>query len=379
MDFTRQILIPASFMIVVDDLGKMDMPLEHGDGRRHCVADYEAIIEMGKRLGMRIKCGFILKEWDRKNLLKKVRGASRYGPLWDNSSRLEPSIDEMCRVINDGRDHIEISLHGLSHYLWSEDGVKLGPEFYQRDGDRLKMTSPDMVREHLDAFYEILDQNNLKGDIKSFIPPCFSYTYSPGKDHLSAILKEYGILYISTIFKSMDCTLDEKPIDVGVENGIINVDRTPGFIRWFAVDAKTPKEFKKSYFGLHFANILHQDPRRNGEVIDRWVEYFEMYKNRFDVLPAKNNDEASNQALYRRFTTIKQQDGDVILDFSQVDNSGALGLGSEFRLSVLKGLGVKADDTLSLVKEDGGDNFVRYKVIRRMPHGKISRIHCTYE
>ena len=98
----ERIFIPYGFLIVVDDVGwwcgydqrYKNGPTRSGIERYHCIEDYKAIIEIGKSLNMRIKCGFVAGEWDRNNILAKVPNSNKHGSDWDNASRLHPQIEE---------------------------------------------------------------------------------------------------------------------------------------------------------------------------------------------------------------------------------------------------------------------------------------------
>ena len=370
------VCIPHSFLVVVDDVGwwcgddhmYKNGPSRSGIGRRHCAEDYLALIELGRRLNMRIKCGFVVGEWDRTNLLAKVRNSNKHGSDWDNASRLDPSIDKVRDIINSGQDYIEFALHGLVHMYWNDDGIMERAEFFQANVDDTgiyRMTPPDIIREHLDSYFEILYQNEFPTDIKSFVPPCFNYTYSPDDDKLSTILAEYGIKYISTPFRSMQYTTAEKPVDVGVENGIITVDRTSDLTAWYAVGADTPNVVKKSYYGMHWPNFLSQDPERNMEVVDRWVEYFSQYKNNFDILPARDNAMGSTQALYKRFTGVAIENQSMSLDFKEVDSQGVRDLDLTFYINVKNGFVPQSDNSLEISKYEEKEEFTTYKVTRR--------------
>ncbi len=367
--------IPYSFLVVVDDVGwwcgdnhmHKNGPSRSGIGRRHCAKDYLALIELGRRLNMRIKCGFVVGEWDRTNILAKVRNSNKHGLDWDNASRLDPSIDEVRDIINSGQDYMELALHGLVHMYWNDDGIMQMAEFFQRNKETgiNNMTPPDIIREHLDAYFEILHQNEFPVDVKSFIPPCFIYTFSPDDDKLSTILAEYGIKYISTPFGSMQYTTEEKPVDVGVENGIITVDRTSDLTAWYEVGSETPNVIKKSYYGMHWPNFLSLDPEKNMEVVDRWVEYFSQYKKNFDILPARDNAMGSTQALYKRFTGVAIQNHSMLLDFKDVDNQGVKDLDLIFYINVRNEFIPQADSSLEISLYEPKDKFTTYKVMRR--------------
>jgi hypothetical protein len=378
-----RICIPHSFLIVVDDVGwwcgydhrYKNGPSRSGIERYHCLEDYKAIIELGKSLNMRIKCGFVAGEWDRKNILAGVRNSNKHGSHWDNASRLHPDIDEAAHLINANNQYIELAMHGTMHMYWDDEGKMVPAEFYQRDEKGVyRMTPPSIVREHMDAFFEILVHNNLTTDILSFIPPCFIYTYSKDEDHLSHILAEYGIKFVSTPFASMQYTSSEKPVLAGVENGIITVDRTGDLTRWYELDAQTPEIVKKSYYGMHWPNFLNKDPEKNMETVNRWVKYFKGYIGRFDILPARNNMEGSSQALYKRFVDFKVLEDRVLFDFTELDAQGAAALTDYFHINAKNDLTLFADSSVSLKTERIYKDYTTYKLTRKKPYSKRSVI-----
>lgn len=338
----KLVCIPHSFMIVVDDVGwwcgndqmYKNGPSRSGIERRHTIEDYKAIVELGRALNMRIKCGFVAGEWDRTNIVAKVRNSNKHGKDWDNASRLDPSIDDVRDLINGSDKYIELALHGLMHMYWDDDGKMKFAEFFQQNAekDELVMTPHDVIREHLDAYFEIMHQNGFTTKIESFIPPCFRYRYSKG-DGLSKILSEYGIKYNSTPFFSMEYE-GEKPVLACVENGIITVDRSRDLIRWYSVDAKTPDIIKTSYFGMHWPNLLNQDPKKNMETVERWIEYFKQYQENFEIFAAPDNKTASSQALYKRYIQEDFTDMRLTLDFDQVYSKEAAGLNPELYINV---------------------------------------------
>ncbi|MDW7658088.1 MAG: hypothetical protein SCM11_13045 [Bacillota bacterium] len=370
--------IPHSFLIVIDDVGwwcGKDQRYKNGpsrsglEQRRHVIEDYQAIVALGKSLNMRIKCGFVIGEWDRTNLLAGVRNSNKYGTQWDQASRLDPAIDEVRDLLNDSSDYLELAIHGLVHMYWNDSGKMQHAEFYQKaaDGKGYIMTPPDIVREHLDAYFAIYQQNGFTMDLTSFIPPCFQYIYSPERDQLSAILSEYGIFYVSTPYASMGYTSHVKPVDVCVENGIITVDRTSDLTSWDVVGANPPGVIKNSYYGLHWINILNNDVEKNGETVQAWIRYFAQYKHRFDLFVARNNAVASSQALYKKHTKIVVDNDKIVLDFAAVDKQVVSALEPAVYLNVVNEKVPKPDHTVDLRVYEESEKFTTYQVTRRMP------------
>jgi len=66
--------------VVIDDVGwwsgkngsKWQEPYRTGIDRNHTPADYQAIVSLGKALGIRPQAVMVIGEWDRKNILKDV-------------------------------------------------------------------------------------------------------------------------------------------------------------------------------------------------------------------------------------------------------------------------------------------------------------------
>lgn len=370
--------IPHSFFIVVDDVGwwyGKDQRYKNGpsrsglEQRRHSIEDYQAIIALGRSLNMRIKCGFVIGEWDRTNLLARVRHSNKHGIHWDQASRLDRQIDETRDLINASSSYMEMAVHGLVHMYWDNDGRMQHAEFYQKatDGAGYVMTPPDIAREHLDAYFTIYRQNGFTADLRSFIPPCFLYIHSEGRDQLSAILAEYGIRYLSTPFAGMGYTGQVKPEGACVENGIITVDRTSDLIRWDVVGATPPDIMKKSFFGMHWINFLHPEVAKNTETVQAWIQYFAQYKHQFDILVARDIAMASTQALYKKHTRIQVDPDKIVLDFTAVDQQGAAMLDPSVYLNISNTKTPRADQATDLQVYEKCRHHTTYKLSRRQP------------
>ncbi|MBE0582155.1 MAG: hypothetical protein IH612_00175, partial [Desulfofustis sp.] len=74
------ISLPLPLFLVVEDVGwwqgedgsARGEPFRNRFPRRHCLADYQALVGLSKRLGMRIAIAMVLGEWDTTNLLSEV-------------------------------------------------------------------------------------------------------------------------------------------------------------------------------------------------------------------------------------------------------------------------------------------------------------------
>lgn len=72
--------IPVPIQVVIDDVGwwsgrdgsQQQEPFRTGIDRNHTIADYEAIVKLGRTLGIRPQAAMVLCEWDRENILREL-------------------------------------------------------------------------------------------------------------------------------------------------------------------------------------------------------------------------------------------------------------------------------------------------------------------
>lgn len=388
MENQNKIIIPEGFILIVDDVGwwlphnKRLYSATWKDGeidreRPYCLDDYRALAEIGKALDMRVLCGFTIGEWDRDRIIASVPNASALGKAWTNAEVLEHPelLDEARDYINSNAEHIEMAVHGLNHMFWTDAGERIPAEYYHDENGKQVMLPPDSMRKHLDAWFEIYERNGFKAPVDKFIPCCFRYNYSQGDGEISYILKDYGIKFVSTIFASMKYDTPEKPVMACIENGILTTDRTKDTVHWALMDAQPPKELKSTTFGAHWPAFISRDHNDNMKAVARWVEYFKQYKNKFDVVCARDQEMAARQIFYKRFTRMTETSKDrFTLDFSEADKQNAPEslIGGEVYLNVVKPCRLSAaDDTCAVKLWRESDDFNTYKLTR---HGAFANI-----
>ena len=196
--------LPMPIFLVVEDVGwwqgtdgsAYNEPYRNGFTRRHCLEDYRALVRLAKRLKMRIALGMVLGEWDRRNLLKDVAGATWMGDSWDNRINQGPWLDEAALFLRENQNWLETACHGLCHEFW-QDGRMERSEFHDPIG---RMRPPDIIKSHLDAFAKLLEEYNLPGFPRIFLPPALLHSFGSGQDSMQAILHDYGIRYVITRF-----------------------------------------------------------------------------------------------------------------------------------------------------------------------------------
>lgn len=317
--------IPRPLHIALDDLGwfcptddrQNGGPSRTGVTRRHCFKDYQAINELGKRLDMKISCAFVLGEWDPDNRLRRVKCLSKYGEKWDNASYLDRDELQRCIDVINSSDYIDLTVHGLLHGYYTE-GIDNTDEsdYYYRINKELYMIPEEEVRHRLDCFFDLLKYYKVEKNICAFIPPSFSYR----SNEISKILPDYGIKYVSSIFRTMKYDGEKKEIVDIEENGIVNVDRNNNLVPWNQFDSdlsKLPTDVT-GVFGMHWPNFLHEDADRSLEVVDRAVEYFEKCSQNFGTILSKGIEFCVNQSIFCKYAKIREKGGVTTIDISDV-------------------------------------------------------------
>lgn len=308
----EKVIIPRPTYIVIDDVGwwqgtdgsAWGEPYRTGLKRRHCVADYAALDQLARKLDIRPQVAFVAGEWDRRNLLRQVPNSNWQLSAWDNSKNMGKHLDEAMEVINAG--NLCLAIHGLCHEYWDEPGQPSRCEFgYERD--------LAIIRQHLDAYFTILEDNGYKGRIQAYVPPGFRHKVG----WETGLMKQYGARYMSTTFTNMQT---EQPADrCIVEEGVINCDRVVNPIKWYEVNAMPPQEINKGFFGLHWPNLLHINPAENNVTIQRWVDHFNRYRQIFGIILAQDEDEGHQQAYYEKYAHLSVAPEGVRISFDSQD------------------------------------------------------------
>ena len=319
-------VIPMPIQVVIDDVGwwsgqdgsKWQEPYRTGISRNHVPADYRAIAELGKALGIKPQAAMILGEWDKQNILRNVPHSTWMGKNWDNSKWVGPWLEEAAYIINQNHENYEITLHGLGHEWWT-DGIFTRAEWSNNEG---VMRPKEDVERHLDAFYEIMKQNNLGDMPNSFVPTAFRHGFgvTPGNDmSLAELLGKRGFTYINTPYSIMLNRENVKHGLFGFDAGVMTVDRGDDLVSWYQIGPNPEGEITGSTCGMHWPNLLHENPERNSEIVERWVKLLTPYKNKQNTLLAKNSDEFQHQLAHNVCTKIVFQENLIELDFSETD------------------------------------------------------------
>jgi len=323
-DRSMDIVIPHSLQIVLDDVGwfcgkddrKAGGPSRTGISRYHVADDYKAINELGSILDMKINCAFIVGEWDPDNRLRKIPCLSKYGDDWDNIPHLDKKeMAKIADIINNS-PYIDLAIHGLLHGYY-KDGIDNwdSSDYYYHINKKLIMTEEAEIRNRLDAFFDLIKYYNINKKINSFVPPSFVYRWN----EISNILVDYGVDYVSTIFRTMEYNLGEKPEIADVENGIVTIDRNNNKVPWDQIDSPFDHlPVMKGICGIHWPNILNPDPAKNSETVQRIAGYFKKCSQEFGVILSKDMRFSATQSLYKRFSDVTYENGKAVIDLSRV-------------------------------------------------------------
>jgi hypothetical protein len=321
-----KVTVPLPIQLVIDDVGwwsgkdghENQEPYRSGINRNHVPADYQAIVDLGKKLGVRPQAATILCEWDRENILQNVPTSTWMRERWDNSKWVGPWLDEAAAIIRENQTHYELTLHGVGHEYWQDEKASRA-EWADRSG---VMRPLDQVELHLEYFGKLLEQNQLGPYPTSFVPTAFLHGFGLTGTHkisMAEVLKKRGINYINTPFSNMHNAEGAQFGLFGIDSGVITVDRGEDLLSWDAFGRKPSGEITGPTCGLHWPNMLHENPERNTEIVDTWVELLKPYNDKPETLLAINSTSFRNQLLHYVCTKVHLSDETMDFDFMETN------------------------------------------------------------
>jgi hypothetical protein len=268
--------LPLPLFLVIEDVGwwqgedgsARGEPYRNGFCRRHCLADYRALVDLSERLSMRIAVAMVVGEWDRTNLLRDIAGATWMGRAWDNRRNQGPWLAEAARYLCRHERHLELAVHGLCHEFW-RDGKMQRAEFHDDDG---LMRPREIVADHLRAYAAILRDNGFSGFPRLFVPPALRHSFGNGDGSMQAVLNDFGITHVTTRFaraRQYSPPIHDK---ITWECGVALLERGLSPVAWPQAAAEPQALPLNPIVALHWGNLLHPDPARNGEIIARWAQ-----------------------------------------------------------------------------------------------------------
>lgn len=336
--------IPMPIQVVIDDVGwwsgedgnKRQEPYRTGINRNHVPADYQAIVDLGKALNIRPQAATILCEWDRENILKNLPTSTWMRENWDNSKWVGPWLDEAADIIRNNKNHYELTLHGVGHEYWNDENFTRA-EWADRSG---QMRPLDQVELHLDYFAKLMDQNQLGQFPTSFVPTAFLHGFGPTGNHeisMAGVLRKHGISYINTPFYNMYNAEGVQFGLFGVDAGVITVDRGEDLFDWDIFGGNPVGIISGPTCGLHWPNLLHENPERNQEIVDAWVKFLRPYNDKPETILAKDSSYFINQLIHNVKTKIQINETFIGIDFSETDKLKEQHISSQLTIKIVSG------------------------------------------
>ena len=329
---------PRAFAFAIDDLGWNEgsslagntPPGPHRAGVKRIFdrKDYQAIVDVGKAVGVRVQALFILSEMDRNNVLAKYPTTTCEKEKWDNTCRVNTKQFEIMNYVRDEAAYMEFGLHGTGHEYWAEDGVQRRAEWYNLE-DR-KPWPEESLRGRFQAIREILAQYGLTQENghsfpESFVPCAYSYYWNPnGAYSLGKLLSEVGVKYANTDFGQIpELSPPPERNGGGFDFGTHVINRLNYGNPWYALASLPTLPLDMQYNDMiesHWPNWLAQDDFLQGEITEQWINYYrtvQRFKNRYI---AKNTEQLHSQWLYNKHTRVQVSDGLVEIDNTQMPN-----------------------------------------------------------
>ncbi len=380
------IKIPKPIQIVIDDVGwwkghdghDIGQPFRTGINRDHVYEDYVSIIELGKSLGVRPQAAMILCEWDSENILRDLPDSTWMGKDWDNSGISREQLDRVADYLNSNRMHFEFTLHGVGHEFW-EDGTMWRAEWYDVDGN-MRPT----VRHHLDYFAKLMTMNSL-GDLPvSFVPCAFYYNFGPAEGNLAEILNEYGIKFVSTPFKDTVFSRNPETEFFGFDNGVMALDRGTDLKRWNELGAypDANEELAHPIAGMHWPQVLHGNPARNCEVVERWVKFFKRHDKMLQWTLAGDIKTFSTQLAHATLSEIKVHDNSAVMDLTKFKKLTCPMFSNEITVKISSEKPLQFQSNYAVITTCGKNeeaNLITYtlNIHSKNPKAQMLQFECT--
>ncbi len=381
-------VVPLPIQVVIDDVGwwsghdgsKQQEPYRTGIQRNHVPEDYEAIVQLGRALGIRPQAAMILCEWDRANILRKLPSGTWMGSDWDNKRWVGPWLEKAADIIRSNSPHLELTLHGIGHEYWANRKFTRA-EWADSNGT---MRPPDQVEAHLDFFGALLNQNHLGPFPSSFVPTAFLHGFGPTNGHqasIAEILSRRGILYINTPFEGMHNRAAVNYGVFGFDAGVITIDRGQDLLEWYSIGAVPIGVLRGPTCGMHWPNLLHPNPERNSEIVEGWVRFLQPLNDSMGTLLATNSEHFRTQLVYRVCTQLTPTERGIQLDFTKVDGLPRPPKQDELTLKVRCPYTVRlGSDSIqvtseSFVKRDG--SYLYTLKLKRIPGRKQAQVIVT--
>ena len=290
-------------------------PFRTGMPRDHAPEDYFALADLGRQLDMKLLAGFVLCEWDRHDILKKLPSSTWVGKKWTSPYTNPEQKIKAAEIIKAAEQYIEFGLHGLGHEFWNR-GVMQRSEFHDAD---CNMRDPDEIRKHLSFFFNIMDQYHFNSGPKIFIPPALKHSFGDPDNGFQKILGEFGIESVTLRFSKAKLYSKPQTGKIAWENDVLLVERGESEIPWNRVAAGPEFKFDRPVLALHWANMLHPDPEKNHFIIQKWADYIKTGSEEKGMLLVRDSGACFTQYCHKIMSEIKRSGDGFSIDLRWMD------------------------------------------------------------
>ena len=329
-----QIIFPRPFAIAIDDLGWINGqndgeggygPYRLGMNRNITLKDYEAVVDLAQKAGVRLQGLFILSEMDRENFLGAYPTTTHMREKWNNDALISDLQLDIMEFVKKEAAHLEFGLHGVGHEFWPEAGKRRRAEWYNTVDHH--PWPEEEIRIHVECYIRILKQYGLSQDNghsfpESFVPCAYSYHWDPEGPYSSgSILSDYGVRYANTDFTQIpECNPPAEPNGGGFDHRVHVMNRYNYGNLWYEMGKlpTTPLEAQPTdYIETHWPNLLAAEGQSQKDITQRWADYYQAVQATRDRYCAKNTAQMHSQWLYNTYTKVTERSIGVV----QIDNT----------------------------------------------------------
>ncbi len=332
----NEIIFPRPFAVAIDDLGWMlgnddgygDLqgPYRIGIHRHMEVDNYKGIVEVGKKMNIRLQCLFILGEMDRLNILSKVPTTNPQGKNWDNSENISDEQIKIMNYVKESAANLEFGLHGVLHEYWPEVNKRRRAEWYNTDDNHPWPEKQLMA--HVKIFKEIMAEYGMTKEAgysfpESFVPCAYALYWNPKGDYSTcSVLHKAGIKYANTLFYPYISELNppKGPNAGGIDHGVLVINRINYGNPWYAyssVPTVPVKDQKSDVIESHWTNWIAPDEFLQEATNQKWITFLRMVQRQKNRYLAKNTEQFYAQWLYKKYTIVSEKEPGIV----NIDNT----------------------------------------------------------
>ena len=347
----NSVIIPSAIQICVDDLGwfngadarHIGRPSRTGMVRAHAPEDYTALNEIGKAIGQRILCPFVIGEWDKDNILRGEYGTTYEPDTWNRAATINMPLAERCFEEAEKSEYIEYAFHGVLHGNYDREGRQITEQecfsYKTPEDKKLSVQSEEEIAHRFELFFKIYDSWGFKKKIRAYAAPNSVPAHLSTNDvlPLANIISSYGFPYWVNSWKK---TVGHTEFI----NDILYMEKcTKSNIPWNACDVdpllisdfgKEGDEAFGSVMSTHWPNFLRFHKEYNLERVDNWAKFFKKQSDIFGLMTSKDIAFAGNQFIYRTYSKVYVENNTVIIDVSKAASVSPRHTFGEFYVSL---------------------------------------------